>query len=76
MPLLGSAGESFGVIGLKLDWSIQIKNSRAVVSFIGVLSEGHARGRPWVAGESIYHKGVSGSHIRNSHLLVTLRAVI
>lgn len=76
MPLLGSAGESFGDIGLKLDWSVHIKNSRATVSFIGVLPERHTRGRRWVAKERIYHKGLSGSYIRNSYLLVTMRTVV
>ena len=35
MPLLGSAGECFGVTGLKSDWLFQTKKSGAVLSFTG-----------------------------------------
>lgn len=44
-----------------------------MVSFVGVLSKGHVRGRPWEAGEDAHPMG---RHIRNLHSLVTLWAVI
>lgn len=76
MSLLGSPGGMFWVPCLRLDWSIQTKNSRVSISPVGVLSTGHTRGRPGVAGETVDHKGCGGSHIRNLHLLVTLQACV
>ena len=45
----------FGVSGLKPDWSIQTKTV-VLVSFLGVLSKGPTRGRPWNLGENAYHR--------------------
>lgn len=68
--------ECFEVPRLSLDWSIQSKKVRVFVSFLGLLPKGHARRRPWEMGEIVYHKGDWGSHVRDFHLLVTLRAIV
>lgn len=43
---------------------------------MGVFSKEHIRGRLWELGESAYCKDISGSHLRNLHLLVSLPAVV
>ena len=58
---------AFGVPGLRLDWSIQTKKSRVLVSSTGVLSKGHTRGRSWEA-RLFYCQRHWESHIRNLDL--------
>lgn len=49
----------FEVPNLRLNWSIRTKKSRVLVSFVGVISKGHARGRPRErVGKIAYHKGL------------------
>lgn len=47
MPLLGSAGKVLWVPQLRLDWSVQMKKSRPLVSFMRVLSKRYRKRGPW-----------------------------
>lgn len=76
MCLLASWMQCFGGLGLRPDWSTQTKNSRVLVSSVGVLSKQPTSGKPWDAGETFYHEGHWGSHIRNLHLLVTMHCYL
>lgn len=68
MPLLESQGECFGISKKRFNWSIQTKNSGVLVILVGFLSKGCTyKGKSWVGGGTIYHKGLeevtSGTYI-------------
>ena len=59
------------VPGLRLDWSTKTKESKVLVSPMGVFSKGHIAEGP---EETDDHKGYWKSHIKSLHLLVSLCA--
>lgn len=65
----------FGVPRLKPDWSIHIKTSEVLISFMGFLSGAHKGKTLGGRGDSLTQGGW-GSHIRDLHLLVSLQAIV
>lgn len=72
--LLGPQMKCFGVPQLRLDWSVQIKKSRILVSYMGVFSNGYKGKALGYRGNSS-SQGLLGKSYQKLTFAVTLQAI-